>query len=375
MKRVLILFAAMLCGLNPARAGGFEQPNQSASAAGVANAFTAAASDASALLYNPAGMAWLSGVSVMGTAQTDYRNSAVATATLDAPNNGSDPFTGAFCATWTPLQSRLSAGFGFSPLYLINNDWSVAFPGGAGSTAGITKLTVDHASFDTAYALSSSLAIGLGADWYLTRATLTQGTNNFKGNDFTSFGGHASLMWKPYTGWSLGAMLRSGARVNISGGAGQQLSFKLPDSVRVGMARDFADVWRLETDLKWTRWSALKNMNVSQAGAIVQPNALNLRDTITVMAGLTWSWRENTQFRIGYAYDQGANRTQGFNPIMADQDGHRISLGAGGDLFGMHMDLAYQYGFYSKQSATGPFAGVYRDRRQSLLFSVSNTFD
>ena len=170
-------------------------------------------------------------------------------------------------------------------------------------------------------------------------------------------------------------MLRSGATINVAGKASDSMSFKLPDQATLGIAHDFNDVWHFETDVKWTRWSALKDMSVKTAGIVTQPNALNLRDTLTVMAGLTWTWRENTQLRFGYAYDQGANKSAGFSPLLADQDGHKISAGVGADVYNMHIDLAYQYGLYNKKTATGTFAGTYRDRRQSMLLSVSKKFD
>lgn len=371
MKRVVIIFAAMLVGLTQAQAGGFGQPNQSASAAGVSNAFVATANDASALMYNPSGIAWLSGVSVMATGRLDYRNSSVKSGASVASNAGIEPFVGSIYAAWSPRNRRLSAGFGFSPLFAINNDWKNAFP----STSGTTKLTVDHSTFDAVYALNSDLAIGFGGDWYVARSTMTQGAKTFRGNDFASFGGHASLMWKPMPTWSVGAMLRSGPTINMSGKNNETLSFSLPDSASVGIAHVFSDVWRLETDVKWTRWSALKNMNIANANIVTQANPMNLRDTLTVMTGLSWTWRENTQFRLGYAYEQGANRSLNFSPAIADQDGHRISMGAGADLFGVHMDIAYQYVFYSKKTATGAFAGIYNDRRQILMVSVSGTFD
>jgi long-subunit fatty acid transport protein len=78
---------------------------------------------------------------------------------------------------------------------------------------------------------------------------------------------------------------------------------------------------------------------------------------------------------VGYAYDQGANRSAGFNPVIADQDGHRISLGAGGEAYGIHLDIAYIYTYYTKKTVTGAFAGTYRDRKQAVSFSVSRIFD
>ncbi len=362
---------ALLGGSLCAHAGGFEQSNQSAAAVGMANAFVATANDASAVVYNPSGMAWLQGVNVTAGLDLEYRNSSVKLPAGIASNGGSEPTVGYVFATWSPLDSDLSAGIGFAPLYYLNNDWSTGF----GATAGISKLTVDHLSGDIVYALNSNLALGLGSDWYISRVNLTQGANSFRGNNFTGFGGHVSLMWKPAYAWSVGAMLRSGASINVAGKNSDTMSYKLPDQATFGIAHDFYDVWHLETDVKWTRWSALKDMSVKTSGIVTQPNALNLRDTLTVMAGLTWTWRENTQLRFGYAYDQGANKATGFNPMMADQDGHKLSMGVGADVYNMHIDLAYQYGLYSKKTATGAFAGTYRDRRQSMLLSVSKKLE
>jgi long-subunit fatty acid transport protein len=371
MRRILFVLSLFIGGAW-AHAGGFAQPDQSASAAGVANAYVATADDTSALAYNPAGIAWQSGVSVTAGLRMGFRDSSVSLpAGSVAPNDGNETAIGYAYASWMPHDSRFGAGIGISPLYQVNNDWRTAFP----AAAGVTKLTVDHGTLDIIYAISSDLAFAAGGDWYVTRATLSQGVQNFQGNDLTSFGGHVSLMWKPIPAWSVGLMLRSGSRISISGQANDKLSFKLPDEVTAGIAHDFDDVWRLEADVKWTRWSAMRDLNVSTAGVVSQSNPLNLRDSLTVMTGLIWTWRQNSQFRMGYAYDQGANRSTSFNPVIADQDGHRISLGAGGEAYGIHLDLAYTYTYYTKKAVAGAFAGTYRDRKQSVSFSVSRTFD
>ena len=367
MKRLFIFIAACSYAA-AAHAGGFEQVNQSAAGAGVSNAFAATANDASALAYNPSGIAWQPGVTVAGGIDLSFRNSSVKIPGGVASNTGTEPTFGQFYAAWVPRDGRLAAGIGFSPLYAANNNWSDAF----GAASGVGKLTVDHTTADLVYAIDSSLAVGMGGDWYITRATLSQGTKNFKGTDVASVGGHASLLWKPLPAWSLGAVYRSGANISMTK-SNDTLSFKLPDQVTVAIAHDFSDVWHMETDLKWSRWSVLKGINVT--GVNAQTNTLDLRDTLTAMVGLTWTWRENTQVRIGYAYDQGANRTRNYNPLIADQDGHRVSLGGGGDVFGLHVDLAYQYTFYAKKTATGAYAGNYRDRRQSVVFTVSNQFN
>lgn len=371
-RAALFLSGSLCVGSGWLYAGGLAQPVQSASAAGVANAFAATANDASALAYNPAGIAWQSGISLSAGLRLDFRDSAVnRPGVLDAPNSGQESTVGHLYTTWMPHDGRLGAGIGISPLYHVNNDWSTAF----GASGGVTKLMIDHLTVDAIYAVSSDLALAAGGDWYFSRATMTKGAQSFKGNDLASFGGHLSMMWKPLPTWALGLMFRSGSKISISGQASDQLSFKLPDEVTAGIAHDFADVWRLETDVKWTRWSAMKDLNVTTGGAVTQSNPLSLKDTFAVMAGLTWTWRENSQLRAGYAYDQGANRNAGYNPVIADQDGHSISLGTGIEAYGFHTDLAYTYTHYAGKTATGTYAGTYRDRRQAISLSISKTIE
>jgi long-subunit fatty acid transport protein len=371
MKKVLFFIGTLLAGAGSLHAGGFAQVNQSASAAGVANAFVATANDASASQFNPAGTAWQSGISIMAGIHSDFRDSSVIIPGGIAPNEGVEPNVGYLFGSWMPLENRIGVSFGFSPLFQESNNWNKAF----GAASGLIKLIIDHAMMDIVYAVNSNLALSLGGDWYITRANLTQGANAFRGVGLTGFGGHASMLWKPVSAWSVGLMLRSGSNVTISGDASDELPMRLPDAITFGVAHDFADVWRLETDVKWMRWSALKGLNVVRAGAVTQSYPLNLRDTFNAMAGLTWTWRENAQLRLGYAFDQGANKVAGFNPVIADQDGHIFSLGAGGDAYDMHFDLAYSYTYFTDRIATGAFAGTYRDRKQSINLSVSKLFD
>jgi len=372
MKRLVIMLGSLFVGSSWLYAGGLAQPTQSASAAGVANAFVATANDASAVIYNPAGIAWQSGISLSAGMRLDFRDSTVnRPGVIAVPNQGQESTVGHLYAAWMPHDGRLGAGIGISPLYHVNNDWSTAF----GANGGITKLMIDHVTTDAVYALNSDLALAAGADWYMTRATMTKGAQYFQGNDLATFGGHVSMLWKPMPAWALGLMFRSGAKITISSQANSNLSFKLPDEVTLGIAHDFNDIWRLETDVRWTRWSSMKSLNVVSNGVVTQSNPLNLKDTITAMAGLTWTWRESAQFRFGYAYDQGANKNAGYNPALADQDGHSLSLGAGAEAFGVHTDLAYTYTYFTKKTATGTYAGTYRNRKQSVSLTVSKTIE
>jgi len=353
----------------PAQAGGFANPDLSASAAGMSNAVVAGISDASAAAYNPAAIAWQEGVKVMGGTGMHYRNSAVELAGGLHPNTTKDVNSKDIHLLWMPHGSNLGISASLTTPYLGNNDFTPIFP----ATSSI-DLRVRRTMVDAIYAVSSNLALSAGADWYWTTADLNRPAQSFHGSDKAGFGGHLSLLWKPAPFWSAGMVVRSGARLKLTGAGNSSLRLDLPDQLTLGVSHDLYDAFRLEADLDWTRWSTMKSLNVLAGGAVSQANPLNLRDSFTVMVGGAWYWRPHAQVRIGYAYDQGANRKGAFQPIVADQPGHRVSIGGGADAFGLHLDLAYAYTFSAKQTATGTYAGVYHDRRQTLSLAVSKVF-
>jgi len=367
--KTLVLVILFCLFSTTAHAGGFASTSGlSASAAGVANAVVAGADDVSAATYNPSGIAWQDGIRVMAGINLIYRNSSVKVPGGVASNLGGSSNLSHLYAAWMPRESDLGVSLAYNRPFQAENDWTGAF-----GTTGKTYLKMDRLSLDAIYRLSSSMAFAVGGDWYLASATMTQPGQSFSGTGKTSFGGHASMKWKPAPMWSLGATARIGANVKINSGT-QSLKVKLPDEFVIGAAYDVADAVRLELDANWSRWSKLKDLNVMNNTTVVQANTLDMKDTLSLMFGATWFWRENSQFRFGYAYEQGANSSTGFHPAVTDQTGHKVALGAGGDLFGFHADLAYHYTFYPKKSANGTYAGTYRDRRHGLAFSVSRAF-
>jgi len=361
---------ACCISMTAAQAGGFSNPDMSASALGLSNAVVASADDVSAAAYNPAGIAWQDGIQGMLGIEAQYRNSSVKLNSVVAPNGGGAGNPGHLYASWMPHDGNIGFALAYNSPYELDNDWALAFP----ASAGISQLKIDRVSLDAIYAVSSSLAVSGGVDWYLSSAEMTLPGQSFSAKDKKTFGGHISMKWKPAPTWSIGAMARLGSEIKFSNGLSQSLNLKLPDEFTLGVAHDIADTVRIELDAAWSRWSKLKDMNVMSGTTVLQSHTLNMHDSLTVMAGATWFWRENTQIRFGYAYDQEASDSTGFNPVVADQTGHKASLGCGADMFGFHADLALSYTFYPKRTVTGSYAGTYRDQRYSAALSVSKRF-
>jgi len=361
MKRLLVTAGLFcVCGATSVQAAGFANNDFSASGLGAGNAVVAGIADVTAASYNPAAIAWLdAGVYVEGGFASRSRNSSAKLPSgAIQSNNGSANNAGSFHAAWVSHDSDIALSLASSKAFSNNTIW-------AGDT---TSIKSDRVSLDFIYAVSSSLAVAHGVDIYRTSIHMTQGAAAFSGNNKVSFGVNIGVNWKPAPLWKVGLMLRSGTKAKVTSG-NQQVDLKLPEQITLGASYDMSDAFRFEADLAYERWSRLKNLD---AGAITHPT--DLKDTVALKTGLTWYWLPDTTFRFGYAYEQGANRASAFQQAIADQSGHRLSLGAGGDAFGIHVDLAYAYTFHAKQSATAPIVAEYRDREQNMMISVSKAF-
>jgi len=383
MKRLLwmIMILTGIASVPEARAAALATLDHSASAAGVANAFVATADDPSAVRYNPAGIAWQPGLGVMFTGALRFEDQSAKLAPPGgAPANTQTPVNpGSIYTTWMPRDGDWGMGVGFDLPFSVNTGWGTAFGGAAQSTS----LNVFHFSADAVYAISSSMAIAAGPDLYGGRIDVNSATTTFRGTDATAVGGHVAWMWHLRPAWSVGAVFRSGATLNLSGDAvgaitgSAETKVSLPAMAQFGIAHDFYDRYKLELNGSWTRWSTLTDLNVVGKGtAGAELNPLNLQDSFSAMVGLTWFWQEHTQFRFGYAFDQAATKDTGFNARITDANSHRLSLGAGAEVFGLHLDAAYSFIYSPTRTITGsaPFDGRYKQRLQTLAVSISKYF-
>jgi len=363
MKRLFATVGLLCaCGATSVQAAGFANNDFSASGVGVANAMVAGAADVTAASYNPAAIAWLGGgVYVEAGFASRGRNSSVKLPSGAIQSNSGGARNGsALHAAWMSDDSDIGFSLAFTQPFGSENIWS----------GDRTSIKSDRLSLDFIYAVSSTLSVAHGVDIYRTTIDMTQGAASFSGKGKASFGVNVGVNWKPAPLWQVGMMLRSGTKAKVTSG-NQQVDLKLPEQITLGVSHDMANAFRLEADIAYERWSRLKNLDV--IGGTIK-NATDLKDTLALKTGLTWYWLPDTTFRFGYAYEQGANRASAFQQTIADQSGHRLSLGTGGNMFGVHVDVAYAYTFHPKQSVTAPTVGVYRDREQAMMISLSKVF-
>ncbi|MDQ6976049.1 MAG: outer membrane protein transport protein [Mariprofundaceae bacterium] len=364
------LCVAIMAGGTAVNAAGFANQDFSISGVGTANAVIAGVYDASAASYNPAAIAWGEGLNIQVNSNGRFRNNSVKVPTGVWPNLANAPDAVSTNITWMPHGSNFGLGLSLGTPFHNSTIWSPGMPNVPDSW-----LRVRRATFDIVYAATSTLSMAYGLDVYRAKTLMTQGLLSFSAKDKSSFGGHASFNWKIAPLWRMGLMLRKAPRLQLTAN-NNELRLDLPDQIGLGISHDQGNAVRWELDTEWSRWSALKDMSVRaiNTGAVLMAAPASLRDTISIKAGMTWFWRRDTAFRFGYAYDQGANKKSAFQPMISDQAGHRLSLGFGGEMFGMNLDVAYSYAFYSKLKVSGTYAGEYRDRQTTLGVALSKAF-
>jgi len=351
----------------PAFAGGIAQEDLTAAGAGVANAVVAGADDLSAAFYNPSGLAWQQGVQGMVGNQSRYR-----TLSGDVgPGDGRLKDLTIFAVSWMPEGADFGAATSIITPYSRRTRWKGAFA----DQLFETRIDLQRYAVDGFWRVNNATGVSLGLDMYDSSLIMNSSGQSFSGSGWSHVGAHAGLRWQFAPFWTLGVNLRQGTDVNVSNSAGANADITMPDEVSIGLAHDLLDdEMRFELDMKHSKWSSFQDLTVSNAGAVSQSLAVNMKDTTDVMLGLTWFWRDQAQFRFGYAYEQGANELNGYQPAIGDQAGHRISLGFGGEMSGMHLDMAWAGVIYPDVDVTGVYAGTYGDARYSLMFTLTKQF-
>ena len=389
----VLLLGALPCGLRDyALAQTPRLQGQSGSAAGMGNAFTAQADDASALHYNPAGMTQLPGVqNVFGTSliggTTEYTNPSGQHATGDRNGSIAWPPPGHIYITANlkdlgiSALGDLTAGIGF------NNPFGslTRYPNDAPFRTAVVFNTLPLLDIKPtiAYRLNEQVSIGLGADIYTFSGLFGEGhveqrsfwpgglgipagsAVELNGSDTTA-GFNVSLLYTPFRNAdgkplaNIGLVYRSQATLHLDGefrANGALLSdasatFVLPQVFSAGIAvwpvRDSDHEWKLELDVDYVGWKSNRNLDIHLSNGTTIPFPQNWQNAYTVMIGTEYKWLRleampewEVALRAGYFTQQTQVPDRTFSPGIPSATNHVPSIGIGlacreaGSLFGI----------------------------------------
>lgn len=420
------LAATGLAALVPAAAaaGGFAVFEQGARGMGLAGAFTAQASDPSAIFHNPAGLGFLSG------------RQAYAGGTLVAPTasfRGADPFPGAAVSekgaagvSLPPtayysqqLTERLVVGAGWTTPFELRTRWAQpdAFSG---------RFIAQHAEIEArslnptvACKLADRLAVGLGVELRFSSLSLgrrlpvidpfTQQVTDAASMQVDSgtelgLGFDVGVLARPTTSLSVGVSYRHRVEIGYEGSATVtpvatgnpeldaavaaelpagsvpvKSTVVFPGVVSVGAAYTWRD-WTVEADVNWRQWSSLGRV------LLVFESRPDLNQVLAEGYSNAWEYRLGVErpldpvwtARGGLFFDQSPAPAVSLSPVVPDADRFGLALGGSWKPGRFWVDAGARIVLGRSRSTGGQspdhFDGTYKSRAVTLGISAGYAF-
>lgn len=403
---VLILCFFFAASTQLLHANGFAAFSIGARAAALAGAFTAHGDDASAIYYNPAAIAFLSGVRVKTNILfSDKTTTAFYPVTNATYESDLLYIRGAHFFTWN-VSDRISFGLGFFNPYIARTQWIIENP-----YSYQTKFSAFYLRPVVAIKILKGLSIGIGVDfvisnllwihtyeWYQGIYGPYQANSRYdvKGTDV---GFAAGFLWKIGNILHLGGRYQHSVDMNFSGKhlyqkvytfpvSSVNSSMTLPAEYTVGLKLMPFHKMALCVDAHWIQWSQTKGwqFQFDRAKDDREPGfyeiwegfldrtieagnyyaKLKLKDTLSLRFGLEYKLNNRFTLRAGYSHQASAVADDAIHPIDPDLDKNIISVGFGyeGPLFSiwdrdevrnvLSFDFYMQYVMAKAQTSTLP---------------------
>jgi long-chain fatty acid transport protein len=354
---------------NPSRlfAGGIEVPMQSARAAGMADAFTAQADDASAIFYNPAGLTQIEGTHAMLGAYFLYTDYDLAgDAGLGDEHTSKLTILPHFYLASDFGLKKWRFGLGINNVHGINEDW-----GDNGQFRTIVdkaQLAVINIAPTLAYEFNEHLSAGVALNIYYGNMLLTrnvvlgapptpEGEFHYRA-DAWAVGFTPSVLWTISPKHSVGAYYRSPVSLDFDGVAQVKMNqspiigpsdanatLDLPQSVGVGYAYRPNDKLVVEFDLIWVDWSTIESLPFTSSNPAFDGQEIpaDWDSGFTYRLGTEYKVDRHWAVRAGYAFGENAVPDSTFSPLVPDSDYHLFALGAGYSATHWKVDVSGQY--------------------------------
>lgn len=399
-----LLLLALWLPAGVARGGGFAAFDQGARGAGLAGAFVAQADDASAVFYNPAGMAFLEGSHLAAGVVAERFNDAQFQGLppgLGTGGNGeleTDVALPSMHAYWVqPLRPGLAVGLGAYTPFFLSREWAEpeSFPGR--TLAVSSEIQTYDVNPSVAFRLGR-LGLGLGVVVRGSEISTTRRLQRSAPNDpntlldvasltaetdlETAIGWNLGLLHRPTCCLSWGLTYRSGIDVEYLGSAmltqlpsgnpqlddllagslpfGDELALTtaldFPDVITAGVAFRLSPATLLEVDVEQTGWSRVERLvfalpNNPSLGSTAE---LRLEDALGARLGFVYETRTGTRFRAGVAFQETPQPDATVSPFLADADHTTVAIGWGKDW----LDVALQWVRYDDRTVTDSVYGL-----------------
>jgi long-chain fatty acid transport protein len=356
VKRLAALAVGVVLAPDVALASGFHIDEQDARATGRAGAVIASTNNASAIYYNPAGIADLNGVHVdLGGAlvRPDAEFTSAENGATTAANADNVLIPQAF-VSWR-LSELAAVGIGVYAPFGLRLDWPASSPG---------RTNIRQADLRTYFIAPTvgfnlsrwapGLSLGAGVDLVPAGVRLDRdilfgsdvGTVAIDGSAF-GVGGRAGISFRPPSlpAFAFGLSYRSPVKLAFSGEADFDAplayraslppdgdidtSITLPQSVNVGVVASPVPELELEVDLNWRGWSSYDKLQVELPDGSALREAKDWHNSFTLRVGGEYTFAERWSVRAGAVWDQAPVPSNRLDFQVPDVDRVDVALGFG----------------------------------------------
>lgn len=367
-KSVVVLSAVCFAACmraDPALAGALDNSFVGIRAIGMAGAFTGIANDASAVSYNPAGLAFLASggthfevYGYLSLTKFRYENAGAL-----FESNEKFPVPGFFAAH---SFDRLALGFGY---YIPYGGGGTAYQDFMGtgielkSAAGIQAFTAAGA-----YKITSDLSLGAGVSMYVgvvdTRApqmisqpvpALVDYESDYNGR--SGYGWNLGVLYKPTDALSVGVTVISPSSVRMEGEErvripafgvdatnDSAIELGVPWYFTAGLGYRLNPGLTLGLSAAWMNWSDEREVIISHAGSGESTRvATHYKNSYRLSGGMEYVASKKLTLRAGLKYQPGATEDDYLIPSSNDVDLVVPSLGIGYRFGRTEIDLVTFY--------------------------------
>ncbi len=358
-------------------AGGFQLNENGARAMAQADAFVARANDASAIFFNPAGIAFQSGNSILfGTTLIapsvtfygpirDANDPNIAVAS----KMNSQVFNPINVYAKFQVTDDLHVGIAVNNPYGLGTEWPDTWVGRFITTK--IDLQTFFITPTVAYKVTDNFSIGGGVNYVFGSVLIKRAVSitsvavpvspivTLDMSAKNGYGWNVGAQYKLPSDISVGVSYRSKVKIDAKGTAAfdpnyaalglpigdASATLTLPATGFVGIACKPMKNLELEADYQYVGWSSYDTLAVdfaaNPAARNAQPKLYN--DTYILRVGGEYTMGD-IMLRAGYYFDHSPVPTQTLEPLLPDADRHGFNIGAGYQFTkSLHADLSYMY--------------------------------
>jgi long-chain fatty acid transport protein len=386
----------------PCRAAGFLIYDISGQALGRASAVTADVEEPAAVLFNPANLAFMGGVSASAGGVYLTSKSSFSPAGGGAETNSvrGHFFLPAVFANGR-IGDRVAVGMGVYSVFGIGIEWPYDW---VGRQAAI-KASLQTLSFNptAAVLVHPRVSVAAGFDAVRSVVDFTNGLPPLIGGDVRlaagtwGYGFNVAALYKIYRGrLQVGLTYRSRVKLDFDDGRANfspanpdfapvlpdqrgTAAITLPDIITAGVMGRPRDDLALTFDVNLVLWSTFDRININFESAPDRALAPNGRNTVTLRGGADWTLPGRVpglHLRGGLIYDRSAIPSSNLGPTLPDADRIDVAAGVGYGRGPFRGDLGYLLVVFLPADATGQEGplGTYRTIAHLLGLTLAATW-